>query len=155
MVYHATAQVPAGCPTACDVPLLPLGGGGSGLADIVDEALTYFRANVCSFPSPFLFMLGTLYGQTTVVSSAAVVRQVLFRSFDIAGGADKLLLYLTLFISACLQRTWAQEVGQHGQAWRVRGSGAQAEQAPLLPERQRPRPNSLLGCARRAGRGAP
>lgn len=45
-----------------------------GQTDIVDEAILYFRANV------------------------------LFRSFKILSSSDKLLIYLTLFISQCLQR---------------------------------------------------
>lgn len=42
--------------------------------DVVDQAITLFRANV------------------------------LFRDFDVRGAGDKLLIYLTLYISACLQR---------------------------------------------------
>ena len=42
--------------------------------DVVDEAISFFRANV------------------------------LFRNFEVKGPADKLLLYLTLYISACLKR---------------------------------------------------
>ena len=41
--------------------------------DVVDEAISFFRANV------------------------------LFRNFEVKGPADKLLLYLTLYISACLK----------------------------------------------------
>lgn len=46
----------------------------AGDMDIVDEAIAFFRANV------------------------------LFRNFEITGPADKLLVYLTLYISSCLQR---------------------------------------------------
>ena len=40
--------------------------------DIIDETLTYFRANV------------------------------LFRNFDVRGGADRTLIYLTLYAAQCL-----------------------------------------------------
>ena len=43
--------------------------------DIIDEVLTFFRANV------------------------------LFRNFDVRGGADRTLIYLTLFASQCLVKT--------------------------------------------------
>uniref|UniRef100_A0A6U2BHX2 Actin-related protein 2/3 complex subunit 3 n=1 Tax=Hemiselmis andersenii TaxID=464988 RepID=A0A6U2BHX2_HEMAN len=42
--------------------------------DIIDEAISYYRANV------------------------------LFRNYEIHGGADRILLYLTLYISACLAK---------------------------------------------------
>eukprot|EP00802_Teleaulax_amphioxeia_P023706 Tamp_24326.p1 GENE.Tamp_24326~~Tamp_24326.p1 ORF type:complete len:195 (-),score=50.23 Tamp_24326:409-912(-) len=42
--------------------------------DIIDEALTYYRANV------------------------------LFRNYELQGGADRVIIYLTLYISACLAR---------------------------------------------------
>ncbi|EKX39159.1 hypothetical protein GUITHDRAFT_154523 [Guillardia theta CCMP2712] len=42
--------------------------------DIVDEAITYYRANV------------------------------FFRNYEIQGGADRILVYLTLYISSCLAR---------------------------------------------------
>ena len=47
---------------------------GQSRPDIVDEALAFWRANV------------------------------LFRSFEVAGAGDKLLLYISLYISHCLQR---------------------------------------------------
>jgi actin related protein 2/3 complex subunit 3 len=42
--------------------------------DVIDEALTYYRANV------------------------------LFRNYELQGGADRIIIYLTLYISACLAR---------------------------------------------------
>jgi hypothetical protein len=45
-----------------------------GKEDILDEALTFFRANV------------------------------LFRKFEVKGSSDKLLVYLTLFVSLCLKK---------------------------------------------------
>lgn len=42
--------------------------------DIVDEALLYFKANI------------------------------LFRNFDVTSNSDRLLIYLTLYISACLKK---------------------------------------------------
>lgn len=44
----------------------------SGTVDVIDEALTYFRANC------------------------------LFRNFDVRGGADRTLIYLTLHAMQCL-----------------------------------------------------
>ncbi len=71
MVYHCTINT-AACTTACDCPLLPLGGPLPG-GDIVDEALSFWRANV------------------------------LFRSFEVVGAGDKLLLYISIYIGHCLQ----------------------------------------------------
>lgn len=48
--------------------------------DIIDEALIYFRANV------------------------------LFKNFPIRGDADKLLVYITVFISKCLETAAGQDV---------------------------------------------
>jgi actin related protein 2/3 complex subunit 3 len=48
--------------------------------DIIDEALIYFRANV------------------------------LFKNFPIKGDADKLLVYITVFISKCLEVAYNQEI---------------------------------------------
>lgn len=42
--------------------------------DVIDEAIAFFRANV------------------------------LFRNFEVKGAADRLLVYLTLYIGKCLQR---------------------------------------------------
>ena len=42
--------------------------------DVIDEALSYYRANV------------------------------LFRNYELQGGADRIIIYLTLYISACLAR---------------------------------------------------
>ena len=104
MAYHCTLDT-AGCATACDCPLLPLGGAG----DVVDEALFFFRANV------------------------------LFRSFDILGGGDKLLLYISLYLSHCLQRAC------------VRCGRAQCRRTPLAPGgRQDGRSKLACMCA---GRG--
>ncbi|KAL7410675.1 putative ARC18-subunit of the Arp2/3 complex [Mrakia frigida] len=52
----------------------------SSSIDIIDETLTLFRANC------------------------------LFRSFDINGPADRLLIYLTLFLSDCLSKITASKV---------------------------------------------
>lgn len=87
MAYHCTLDT-AGCATACDCPLLPLGGAG----DVVDEALFFFRANV------------------------------LFRSFDILGGGDKLLLYISLYLSHCLQRACVPACVRRRRAQRRRTS---------------------------------
>ena len=81
MVYHsAFTELPDSIHASCGVPLLPLRTQTRGPApkttdfDIVDEAIQYFRPNV------------------------------LFRKYAIQSDADKLLIYLTLYISQCLKR---------------------------------------------------
>lgn len=78
MVYHSQLNA-NDCDFACGLPLLPIARGTpsndrSGTRDIVDEALYTFRANI------------------------------LFRTFEVKGAADKLLIYLTLFVCQCLKR---------------------------------------------------
>jgi len=81
MVYHSklndtSAQLVCGC------ALLPLKTSTRGPAaiapegeeDIIDEVLDYFKANV------------------------------LFKHFEVKGGADRDLIYLTLYTTQCLQR---------------------------------------------------
>lgn len=71
-----------GITKACGCPLLPLKShikgpapaSDQGRTDIVDEAITFFRANV------------------------------FFRNFDIKSPADKLLIYLTFYINVALKR---------------------------------------------------
>eukprot|EP00612_Vaucheria_litorea_P002350 CAMPEP_0171458348 /NCGR_PEP_ID=MMETSP0945-20130129/4065_1 /TAXON_ID=109269 /ORGANISM="Vaucheria litorea, Strain CCMP2940" /LENGTH=154 /DNA_ID=CAMNT_0011984143 /DNA_START=122 /DNA_END=583 /DNA_ORIENTATION=- len=68
--------------TVCGMSLLPLKTKIKGPAmkasesneDIIDEAIKFFRANV------------------------------LFASFEVKGGADRVLIFLTLYISQCLKR---------------------------------------------------
>ncbi|GJP51739.1 hypothetical protein CLOM_g10885 [Closterium sp. NIES-68] len=82
MVYHSSYSHLEEVEFACGCPLLPLKATARGPThnasteetDIVDEAITLFRANV------------------------------LFRRFDIRGPADKLLVYLTLYINMALKR---------------------------------------------------
>ncbi|XP_039687876.1 actin-related protein 2/3 complex subunit 3, partial [Medicago truncatula] len=77
-VYHSSFVDDEGVNGACGCPLLPLKSHIKGLApvsdqdrtDIVDEAITFFRANV------------------------------FFRNFNIESPADKLLIYLTFYINA-------------------------------------------------------
>ena len=68
---------------ACSVPILPLRTSVRGPApkmmdgeekDVIDETLTFFRANM------------------------------FFTSFDVKGGADRLLIYLTLYANQCVKR---------------------------------------------------
>ena len=75
--YHSAFNAVAGAPDVCGCVLLPLAAGTKARGpapcdapetDIVDEALATFRANV------------------------------MFRSFEVQGPADRLLAYLTLFI---------------------------------------------------------
>ena len=94
--YHSSYNAAGSFTEICGLPLLPLktrikgpapcvepsagGGGGGGPSaadgdeDVVDEALRFFRANV------------------------------MFRNFELQGGGDRLLVYLTLFIHLCLKR---------------------------------------------------
>ncbi|XP_015869935.1 actin-related protein 2/3 complex subunit 3 isoform X3 [Ziziphus jujuba] len=82
MVYHSSFVDEEGITKACGCPLLPLKShikgpapsSGQDQTDIVDEAITFFRANV------------------------------FFRNFDIKSSADKLLIYLTFYINVALKR---------------------------------------------------
>jgi len=80
-VYHSSfndeaVQIVCGCSM---LPIKTTTRGPAPLAtegqeDIVDEVLGYFKANV------------------------------LFKHFEVKGGADRVLIYLTLYITQCLQR---------------------------------------------------
>eukprot|EP00250_Pteridium_aquilinum_P034150 c7143_g1_i1 orf=226-750(+) len=82
MVYHSSFVNTEGIQHACGCPLLPLKSHIRGPApaadpekvDIIDEAIAFFRANV------------------------------FFRKFDVKGSADKLLIYLTLYVNMALKR---------------------------------------------------
>lgn len=82
MVYHSSFVNEEGIAQACGCPLLPLRShvkgpapaADSGMVDIVDEAITFFRANV------------------------------FFRKFEVKSPADKLLIYMTLYINMALKR---------------------------------------------------
>ncbi|KAL6547382.1 Actin-related protein 2/3 complex subunit 3 [Orobanche minor] len=82
LVYHSSFVDDKEITKACGCPLLPLKTHIKGPApvseqdstDIVDEAITFFRANV------------------------------FFRNFDIKSSADKLLIYLTFYINSALKR---------------------------------------------------
>ena len=79
MVYHSQLDT-TDCDFACGFPLVPVRSKGRSEAgtelqrDIVDETLYAFRANI------------------------------LFRNFEVKGAADKLLIYLTLYVNLCLKR---------------------------------------------------
>ncbi|KAL0793794.1 hypothetical protein Bca101_065171 [Brassica carinata] len=82
LVYHSSFVEEEGITKACGCPLLPLKSHIKGPApvseqdrtDIVDEAITFFRANV------------------------------FFTNFPIKSPADKLLIYLTFYINVALKR---------------------------------------------------
>ncbi|KAG2483365.1 hypothetical protein HYH03_017764 [Edaphochlamys debaryana] len=81
MAYHSAFNDEKACEKfrqACGCPLVPLNTGPSSTEqqslDPVDEALELFRANA------------------------------LFKTFDVRGPGDKLLVYLILFINSCLRR---------------------------------------------------
>ncbi|XP_037441105.1 actin-related protein 2/3 complex subunit 3-like [Triticum dicoccoides] len=81
-VYHSSFIDDDGITKACGCPLLPLKthikgpapASDSDKADIVDEAITFFRANV------------------------------FFKNFHVKSPADKLLIYLTSYINIALKR---------------------------------------------------
>ena len=82
MVYHCSIAVDGTTKVACGTAILPLKTQTAGPAphvfegqDVVDEAIYLFRSNV------------------------------LFRKFDVKGPADRTLIYLTLYINACLKAT--------------------------------------------------
>ncbi|KAM1539021.1 hypothetical protein ACFX10_003872 [Malus domestica] len=82
MVYHSNFVNAEGITNACGCPLLPLKSHIKGPApvskqdrtDIVDEGISFFRANV------------------------------FFRNFDVKSSTDKLLIYLTFCINVALKR---------------------------------------------------
>ncbi|GMH56315.1 hypothetical protein TrVE_jg11419 [Triparma verrucosa] len=77
--YHSKVDFES-FPTACGCSILPLKTQTRGPApphegdgaDIIDETISFFRANV------------------------------LFKNFDVAGGADRTLIYLTLYLQSCM-----------------------------------------------------
>ncbi|CAI5486136.1 unnamed protein product [Closterium sp. Naga37s-1] len=98
-------------------PLHPFPPPHSEETYIVDEAITLFRANVLRVPfvplphlpkptSPFPPPPVTHSEETDIVDEAITLfrANVLFRRFDIRGPADKLLVYLTLYINMALKR---------------------------------------------------
>ena len=83
MVYHSSMN-DVEVQQVCGCSMLPIKTGTRGPApllaesseqpDIIDEVLGFFKANV------------------------------LFKQYEVKGGADRLLIYLTLYITQCLQR---------------------------------------------------
>ena len=80
MVYHSQVDITS-CDFVCGFPLVPvrsskgIPAAATGVSkDIVDETLYAFRGNI------------------------------LFRNFEVKGAADKLLIYLTLYVNLCLKR---------------------------------------------------
>ena len=92
--FHSSYNAAAGFTELAGLPVLPLKTRVRGPAptveppseeeDVVDEALRLFRANL------------------------------LFRNFELLGGGDRLLVYLTLFIHACLKRASARAAKADG-----------------------------------------
>ncbi|KJE93700.1 arp2/3 complex 21 kDa subunit [Capsaspora owczarzaki ATCC 30864] len=79
--YHSNFNELPGLRSLGNFAFLPLNSSvkgpaprGDGSEDIVEEALKYFKANV------------------------------FFKNFDIKGNADRVLIYLTLYITDCLQK---------------------------------------------------
>eukprot|EP00295_Goniomonas_pacifica_P045432 CAMPEP_0175919036 /NCGR_PEP_ID=MMETSP0108-20121206/12189_1 /TAXON_ID=195067 ORGANISM="Goniomonas pacifica, Strain CCMP1869" /NCGR_SAMPLE_ID=MMETSP0108 /ASSEMBLY_ACC=CAM_ASM_000204 /LENGTH=176 /DNA_ID=CAMNT_0017241675 /DNA_START=87 /DNA_END=617 /DNA_ORIENTATION=+ len=83
MARHSSFNDTTVAKTACGCPILPIKTSVKGIAppwtggpddpDAIDEAIDLFRANV------------------------------FFRNYEIQGGGDRLLIYLTLYITQCLQ----------------------------------------------------
>lgn len=82
MAYHSTFKEDDAATFACGCAVLPVKTSCRGPApslaadkdDIIDETLYFFRANV------------------------------LFRNFEVRGPADRLLVYLTLYVTECLKK---------------------------------------------------
>ncbi|KAL1529878.1 hypothetical protein AB1Y20_000808 [Prymnesium parvum] len=82
MVYHSTMNDRPDVTVVCGCGILPLKTTCRGPAppcpegedDIVDEVLNYFKANV------------------------------LFKQFEVKGSADRVLIYLTLYVTQCLSK---------------------------------------------------
>ncbi len=81
VTYHSSFNEESKYPTACGIAILPIKTKTSGPApkqdgegdDIIDEAITQFRANVY------------------------------FKNYEVRGPADKTLIYLTVFIQKCIE----------------------------------------------------
>ncbi len=76
--YHSSFQAPT---TLCKLALLPINTKfkgpappGDGNSDIIDETISYFKANV------------------------------FFRTYEIKSDADRVLIYITLYITECLKK---------------------------------------------------
>ncbi len=83
MVYHSEFNNDPNAKQVCGMSMLAIKTKFKGpcpaqrdeaVVDIIDEAIDYYRANV------------------------------LYRNFEVKGGADRLLCYLTLYISQCLTK---------------------------------------------------
>ncbi|KAJ1630361.1 actin-related protein 2/3 complex subunit 3 [Pavlovales sp. CCMP2436] len=82
MAYHSAFKEEDAAAFACGCAVLPIKTSCRGPApslaadkeDIIDEVLFYFKANV------------------------------LFRNFEVRGPADRLLVYLTLYVTECLKK---------------------------------------------------
>ena len=82
MVYHSKYNEAAGAQVVCGCSVLPLStqargpapAAADGAEDVIDETLYYFKANV------------------------------LFKHFEVKGPADRVLIYLTLYVTQCLRR---------------------------------------------------
>eukprot|EP00178_Gracilaria_changii_P027985 TRINITY_DN9397_c0_g1_i2.p1 TRINITY_DN9397_c0_g1~~TRINITY_DN9397_c0_g1_i2.p1 ORF type:complete len:173 (+),score=34.70 TRINITY_DN9397_c0_g1_i2:2-520(+) len=78
--YHSSMNKDKG-KQVCGCTILPLRtqhkgpAGSTSKEDILDEVLQYFKANI------------------------------FFRNFEIKGGADRVLVYMTLYISYCIEKT--------------------------------------------------
>merc|ERR1712027_23911 len=89
---HFRPPLPVKCSVRGPVPSLPR---DSSDPDVIDEALTYFKANV------------------------------FFRTYEIRSEADRVLIYLTLYITDCLKKL--QRCASRSQGQQVSSCGTALE----------------------------
>ena len=98
--YHCTISSES-CDQCCGLPLLPLNvkkEGFEGSTDVVEEAVFFFRYS-------FKQSDHVQHHEKCRASAWIVCRaNVLFTNYSIKSSADKLLVYITLFLSSCLKR---------------------------------------------------
>ena len=115
--YHSAAQckgvdrvgnvalLPIKCSVRGPVPSLPR---DSKDPDIIDEALQYFKVNsklVCTiFCTTHNINWINSHIQTITNNMSLFQANVFFRTYEIRSEADRVLIYLTLYITDCLRR---------------------------------------------------
>ena len=98
--YHCTISCES-CDRCCELPLLPLKAKQEGLEgrrDVVEEAVFFFRCSSTRLHR--VNQRGHCRASAWLVCRA----NVLFTNYSIKSSADKLLVYITLFLSSCLKR---------------------------------------------------
>ena len=98
--YHCTISCES-CDQCCGLPLLPLNAkteGFEGSRDVVEEAVFFFR-----YSSTQSHLCDSMRDAGPVLGNVCRAN-VLFTNYSIKSSADKLLVYITLFLSSCLKR---------------------------------------------------